>query len=342
MAARITLEEATKRVYEYYNGTIELLEYSGIKGLSEVKCLICNTKWSGYSKNIINGKGYCPICNPIKRDAEKFSLERVMFYLNESGCSLCDKTPSMFVEKVNIKYPCGHINYSSITRLKQGHTCDQCRINNFYVNRFTQDNLIKIATENNLNFIGFVDGYKTGSSLMSYSCHEGHITTRSVKDFIKFPTCRNCGIIRRALANRGDGSSSWKGGISKIWVAARARLDPWTTQSLKACDYKCQITGRSDVQLDVHHLTSFKIIAKEAMAEFGIYDDCYYSKTYSDYGEEVLFRIVDVNMKHGLGICLKKSIHIFYHKLYGHGNNTPEEFEEFKQRIESGELTLPE
>jgi hypothetical protein len=342
LTAKITLDEAKRRVKNFYNGTIEIIEYNGIRESTLVKCLICENSWNTPSREIINGKGHCAVCNPIKRDVEKFSTERVLFYLEERGCELCDNFPKTFKEKINIKYPCGHINNLSIHYLKKNFGCKQCRINTFYINRYSKDDLINIAKSNGFEFMGFIDDYKDGNSIISYQCNEGHITNRMVKNFVKFPTCKQCKIISRALANRGDGSRSWKGGVSKIWVAARARLDPWVLKSLKEGNYLCCITGQSNISIDVHHLMSFNIIAKEVMREFGIDDENYYWKTYKECGEEVLSRIVDLNNEYGLGVCLRKDIHILYHKIYGHGNNTPSQFEEFKQRISSGEIIIPE
>jgi hypothetical protein len=343
LAAKITLEEATKRIDKFYNNTIEILEYTNIRSLMKVRCKICGTEVIKPAKNVVNGKFSCRICfHKTKKPATLFSKERAIKELARKGCVFNSEIPTIGFEKTDILYPCGHINHLSFNMFLKINGCGQCWKNTFYINRYSENDLIKIAEDNDLKFIGFQDDYKGGSSIMSYQCKEGHITDRMVKDFAKYPTCKTCKNISRALANRGDGSSSWKGGISKIWVAARARLDPWVLRSLKSGEYKCCITGQSDVLIDVHHIRSFKLIAIEALREFGIEDECYYWKTYNDYGEDVLFRIVELNNKYGDGALMRKDIHHLYHKIYGHGNNTEEQFEEFKQRIKSGDIILPD
>lgn len=342
LTAKITLEEAKKRIDNFYNNTIEILEYINIKSSIKVRCKNCNSEMIKPARNVVNGNFSCPICFPKSRKrAIVFSKNIAVEELAKKGCTFNSEIPTIGFQKTDILYPCGHINHISYNMFMKINGCGQCRRNTFYINRYSETDLIKIVEDNDLKFIEFIDKYKDGNSIISYKCKEDHVTNRRIKDFIKYPTCKTCKNISRALANCGDGSSSWKGGVSKIWVAARARLDPWTLQSLKAGEYKCCITGESDVLIDVHHVRSFKLIAIEALREFGIEDECYYWKTYQDYGEDVLFKIVELNNKYGLGALMRKDIHQLYHKIYGHGNNTEVQFDEFKQRIKSGDIILP-
>ena len=343
MAAKITLEEAEKRVSFFYNNTVRVVTFESIRKNTTAECLICGNKWTSLSRNIVNGKYPCKICHPhIRKITQSFDINDMIEYMGSRGMSFLLEKPQYGVDKVDIVYPCGHIIKTSYFDIKRNFGCKQCMIENYYINRFPKEDVLQILLDNKLEFISFPNEYKDGSSKISYSCQLGHITSRMVKDFIKFPTCRQCRIELRAYNNRGEGSSTWKGGVSKIWVAARARLDPWTIASLRAANYTCCITGETNIPIDVHHITSFETIAKAAMAEFGISDENYYTSAYSKYGTEVLFRIVELHNKYGLGAVLKKSVHVLYHKLYGHGNNTPSQFEEFRQRIQSGDIIIPE
>jgi len=137
-------------------------------------------------------------------------------------------------------------------------------------------------------------------------------------------------------ARRGSGSHLWKGGISKLHIYLRDFLKDWKINSMKMCNYKCVITG--DAFDIIHHLYSYNKILKETLDEVNI---PIYS-TIAEYTTEELdllkTAIYNKHCEYPLGVCLTEELHKLFHNIYGKGDNTPEQFEEFKIRYNNGEL----
>lgn len=101
----------------------------------------------------------------------------------------------------------------------------------------------------------------------------------------------------------------------------------WKKKSMEKCGFKCQITGkRFD---DIHHIHSVNLILKETLNNLKInpvYD-------MNDYSEEQLSSILKefrrVQDLYPLGVCLCSEVHNEFHKKYGYGGNTEEQWNEF-------------
>lgn len=51
-------------------------------------------------------------------------------------------------------------------------------------------------------------------------------------------------------------------------------------------------------------------------------------------------KIIEIHFRHPLGVCLKENVHQLFHQIYGQTNNTPEQFYEFVDRINSGDIQI--
>lgn len=81
----------------------------------------------------------------------------------------------------------------------------------------------------------------------------------------------------------------------------------WRKEILKRDYWTCQVSGYKGKDIVVHHLNSWNSNKEERF---------------------------DFNN----AITLSKNIHKLFHKLYGYGNNTKEQFEEFKHRYQNEEF----
>jgi hypothetical protein len=94
-------------------------------------------------------------------------------------------------------------------------------------------------------------------------------------------------------------------------------------------NYTCDITGIRGVKLVIHHLYSFSDILKKTLIELNL--DI--RDSVNKYTEEELKFIENKFIElHSscLGICLQEHIHKEFHSIYGKGNNTKEQYIEFK------------
>jgi len=102
---------------------------------------------------------------------------------------------------------------------------------------------------------------------------------------------------------------------------------------LESCNYKCCLTGTQD-NLEVHHLESFSSLYKNTIINLGLplYDNFY------NYSSEQQKEIDTIFLKHhddNILIVINRNIHIDFHKIYGYGNNTKEQFSDFIKKYYS-------
>jgi len=113
----------------------------------------------------------------------------------------------------------------------------------------------------------------------------------------------------------------------------------WKRLSMITCNYQCVLTGSKN--FEVHHLYSFNKILEEAFKliekEIELVSDIT-----SDYTKEQLDRMIvifkEVHSKYPLGNCVRKDLHDLFHKIYGAGGNTPEQWNRFVEDYKNGKI----
>lgn len=139
--------------------------------------------------------------------------------------------------------------------------------------------------------------------------------------------CYYCGLDK----HRGENNVNWNGGSTELNHYLRHCIYPWIKDSLKAGDYKCDIS-KSKNQIQVHHLyKTFKDIVSETLELLNLD----YQPDLSYYSEKELNDLknvcLELHYKNGLGVCLTKEIHKEFHHIYGVKNTTKEQYYEFKR-----------
>ncbi len=142
-----------------------------------------------------------------------------------------------------------------------------------------------------------------------------------------------------SLIRRGERNHNWKGGISPIVVRLREYTIPWKFDSLKAYGFKCALSFINDGTLEIHHLNkNFSEIVYETFNTLNlpIYNNM--SKYSQKERDLIRDKLLELHYRYGLGIPLTKEIHKLFHSIYGNKNNTPEQFDEFKQNYINSSL----
>ena len=124
--------------------------------------------------------------------------------------------------------------------------------------------------------------------------------------------------------------------LSKMF---RGQIMDWKRLSMITCNYQCVLTGSKN--FEVHHLYSFNKILEEAFKliekEIELVSDIT-----SDYTKEQLDRMIvifkEVHSKYPLGNCVRKDLHDLFHKIYGAGGNTPEQWNRFVEDYKNGKI----
>jgi hypothetical protein len=144
--------------------------------------------------------------------------------------------------------------------------------------------------------------------------------------------CNYCSYDQISKGHSGENNPNWKGGISSLHAYLRDELKQWKIDSLQFYNYRCGITNISCGNLNIHHKYAFNLILKEVLniLDMEIRDNF---TLYTKEELEIISKlIIEKHYEYGLGIPLLPSLHNFYHNIYGKGNNTPQQFQEFVRR----------
>lgn len=266
----------------------------------------------------------CPFCS-----GHKVLDEDILKYIEKEGYSLSQIKRDDKNIWITIQCCEKHDIYeTSWSCFKSGSRCKKCLVETLklsyeYVKEYVEGFNYKLLSDEYINAREYLD----------IMCDKGHIYSAPFDTF-KTHKCPNCALLN----NKGENASNWQGGITEIQKYLRSCVVDWKKESIKNCNYKCVITNERFY--DVHHLYGFDLILQETLNITNIK----IKPIVSDYTKEEL-QILENTVKHihskyPLGVCIGKDLHTLFHQEYGYGNNIPEQFEEFKTRLKSGEFNL--
>lgn len=246
--------------------------------------------------------------------------ERVCAYLTSHGCSFLSMSPIEVGSTHVINGKCRVFKYSdtlvnyickcgSPTERTWRHFMDG--LSNHRCPKCVRESQIKLrpSTTSSLKEVDswFIDSgatplfinYKNNRDKLLFKCRCGNIHTipYNKKSLGRVPQCRSCSY------SGGSSHPRWNSTLTeedrkRSRYGRGAKIGTWYRKVLEKFKFTCVITGEKGVELSAHHLNS-----------------------YADFPEE---RYLISN-----GVCLKKELHIKFHKIYGYKGSTIQDFKEF-------------
>lgn len=111
----------------------------------------------------------------------------------------------------------------------------------------------------------------------------------------------------------------------------RARIVPWRNNFREENNFTCALTGVHS-NIIVHHIRSFNLIFNEVieMLDFPYYDSIekYNIKDLDSFVNTFLY----MQEYYNSCICINEQVHLKFHKIYGYGYNTEEQWKEFIEK----------
>ena len=328
MAKRLTIEQIKNKCKE--NGIIFKKIDGEYKNQNEeniiCECIICKKEYNSSLLRIKKGTPVCKDCvKQYLRNKFSFKYEDVKKYIEEYGFTLIDENYENAHKKMNIICNvCGEnfkISFNNFQ--KEKHKCPKCS----YKARAEERKFDKGFVEFFINNAGYelIGDYINCDTKMDIKCDNGHIFKMNFYDFKN--RNRRCPECYKQKDKSGKNSPSWKGGITPLSNHLRGIIDDWKRDSFKKYNYECCITHTKE-DLIIHHIYSFNTIIEECLSYLNLN-----IKPISEYSQDELKKIedlcVELHYKYGLGVCICKEVHNKFHSIYGKGNNTSEQWDEF-------------
>lgn len=237
--------------------------------------------------------------------------------------------------KYLLECPEGHEWEVTPANFKRNGSCKTCGYKKTRMNlQVVRDAFI----ERNFTPLFEDEEYQNNTSKLRYVCNAHSDKTQYI-DYGSLSKgrhgCKYCFIERVS----GEFSYRWKGGESELYDFLRKKSGAWKKRSMESCDYKCIITGEKFEV--IHHIVGFNTLVRKSLTD----NSLDYKEKLSQYTSKELNLIVEKFLElqdEFLGVCLLRSIHNLFHLKYGFGDNTYEQFEEFKELCQKGIINYKE
>lgn len=310
-------------------------EYKNRCSVLTISCKECNQHFQIKYEYI--QRDHCGLCsdcyNQKVSEERRLNIDDVMSYIENQGCEYIFGNYINNKSILGIKCQCGNIYERPYTDFQQGQIlCSDCSKKQKIINCTNNiEDVIRFIKDNGAKYIS--GEYIDNESKLTLRCECGELFERTYANIQRSQksgkiTCNKCSYKRRGDNNRKYAiEDSPYMSFNNI---IRAKLLSWSNNIRKLYNYKCPITNQNK-NLIVHHLNGFSLIVESVIKK---YDESIKSRDNItvipniDLANKIIEEVVQEH-NDSTGILISSNIHNHFHNIYGRGNNTPEQFDEF-------------
>ena len=206
--------------------------------------------------------------------------------------------------KWSVQCECGKSRCMRTNTLRKG-VCKEC--SRPYISGVNNGNFVDMTGQKvgRWTVLG-IDQVKDKRIYWRCACECGNTKSIATKNLREEGSTRSCGCLKREKRNllRGERHPRWNPDRESV---SRKRQDPvaivWRNNVLKRDGYQCQISGQQGGDLCAHHIASW------------------------DQNPALRY---DINN----GITVAYNFHVIFHRMFGYGKNTREQFDQFVRWME--------
>lgn len=252
-----------------------------------------NHEWNVTYEVFNLNKGKCPMCNGI---ISKWTYEMACDFLTAHGAKMLSEKSEFTSSKnsvINYKCKCGDIDSKRFYAYWETPSCRKCQKRKSYSQKDVES-LFKKR--------GWIlkDIYENSKTPISFVCERGHNQTITLSNFLRGVGCKQCVIEN----SRGENHYNWNPNKSKEDRISDRKYNEylnWRKSAFKRDNYTCQICGDSKGgNLNAHHKDSYNWCKKRRL-----------------------------DITNAVTLCEKH--HKLFHKLYGYGDNTEQQYLQFEK-----------
>ena len=332
MPRKHTYDEICMTVKKISNNKTKLIseEYVNSRTPLLFQCQ-CGNRFKRTYEKFQRGRFKCENCSTKgAKKSLRYDIEYIKSEIEKTGCKYISGEYENNKSKLYLQCKCGNKFYKSWGKFMSGQDrCPDCgkELVRESKRKYNPENAKEILSQYGYIMVG---SFINGATKVECICRNKHKCFITVSQLVgnRHTGCIQC----QRESRKGEGHPNYKGGISMLDDDIRKSLCGWKDDIRELYNHKCPITHTDKIDTVVHHLYSLSSIYNDVINELNInikLHDTIANNGLSENDKQIIIDSVLKKHTNEIGILINKDIHVAFHKQYGYGGNTPEQFDEF-------------